>query len=132
MKLIERDVAPWVSEKLGVSIHPPYISFAVEDQFYTLRGGVILNDWNGANIEITLYCPGAYRRELAKQVFEYVFRQLECKRLTARTRHDNKDMQKMLDQLGFEREGTMKNYFAPGVDAHIYRLDPDRAERWMK
>ncbi len=132
MKLIEKDVTAWVGAKLGIEINPPYISFAIEDQFYTVRGGIILNDWNGHNIEITMYAPGVYRREIARQILEYVFGQLDATRLTARTRHDNALMRSMLEKGGFEKEGVMKNYFGLDMDAHIYRLDPDRAERWMK
>ncbi len=132
MKLVQKDVAQWVAEKLEIDIHPPYISFALEDDFFTLRGGVIFNDWNGANIEITLYCPGAYRRELQAQIFRYVFNDLGCIRLTARTRGNNKTMQKMLERIGFEREAIMEDYFGRGDDAHLYRLKRGAVERWLK
>lgn len=129
MKLVERDIGEWLARKIDEPIVPPYVSFAIEDEFYTVRGAVLLNDWNGSNMEITLYAPGCVSRGLISQVYEYVFRQCRATRLSARTK--SPEMIKLLPRLGFEKEGTLKNYYGQGKDAEMFRLDPQKAERWM-
>ncbi len=127
------EVAAWTSQHLGMAIHPPYTAIGVEDEEGTPKGGVIFNDWNGSNLEITICGPGAMKRGIIRAVFHYAFIQAGANRLTAKTKRSNKLMCKMLPKFGFVFEAVLKRYY--GVqrenDALVFRLDPATALKWM-
>jgi hypothetical protein len=126
-------VAEWASEQLKQPIVPPYVAigFAKGDE---LDGAAVFNDFNGANIELTIYGPGCLTPATIKYVFEYAFRQLGVARVTARTRRGNAVMRKLLPRLGFSFEGTAKRYFGTDKadDALLFALFPEAARKWMQ
>jgi RimJ/RimL family protein N-acetyltransferase len=71
------------------------------------------------------------KRGCIREAMHYVFKDLKCTRLTARTKKHNAPVRKMLIKLGFVYEGTMQNYYGAGDSALFYRLDPSSAERWL-
>jgi hypothetical protein len=129
----DAEVAKFVGDGLDREILPPYVSIGVLDDLLVLRGGMVFNDYTGPNIEITIYGPGQITRQSLKVAFGYVFEELKCIRLTARTRRDNRLMCKLLPRLGFDYEATMKQYFGPdrADDALVFRLTHAYASKWM-
>jgi RimJ/RimL family protein N-acetyltransferase len=133
------DVASFVSETLDRGqYHRPYVGIGVvkpdaDGVNATLIGGVLLTDYTGPNIEITFCGKGIMTRKTIREVLSYVFEDLKCHRLTARTRRDNRLMCKLLPRLGFDYEATLKHYFGPERcdDALIFRLTPEYASRWI-
>ena len=121
-----------VEEGLGIDIHPPCLPFGIYRDG-ELIGGVVFNEYNGANIEVTVYAPVGMKRNCIRQVMHYVFKDLKCTRLSARTKKSNAPVRKMLIKLGFVYEGTMHHYYGAGAGdgALFYRLDPENAERWL-
>ena len=69
------------------------------------------------------------RRDMLSLIAEFVFLQLGCLRLTARTHRRNRLAQKLLSRAGFEYEATQKRYFGPdkGDDALLFVLWPQAA-----
>jgi len=126
------EILDMVEQGLGIELHPPYIPFGMFRDG-ELIGGVIFNEYNGANIEVTVYAPTGMKRGCIRDVMLYVFKDLKCTRLTARTKKSNAPVKKMLRGLGFVYEGTMLRYYGagPGDSALFYRLDPENAERWL-
>lgn len=126
-------VAQWTREKMGLALHPPYTALGVIDHEGTLRGSLVFHDWNGANIEITIYLPRALQRGIIKAAFQYAFVQVGAIRLTAKVRRDNVPMRKLLPRLGFAFEATLKSYYGPKRenDALLFRLSPAAAIKWM-
>lgn len=127
------DVAKWASIKLGQQVCPPYLCVGFADQG-VWQGAAIFNDYNGTNVELTIYGPGCLTREAIRFVFDYAFRQLHVLRVTARTRRGNADMRKLLPRIGFMFEGTAKRYFGPTKqdDALLFVMFPANADRWIK
>lgn len=117
-------VADWVGDRLGVLIVPPYTALGVIDARGALRGGAVFNDYNGSNIEVTIAGPGAMQRGVLRAGFHYVFAQLGCERVSAKTRRSNAVMRKMLPRLGFRWEGLARRYYGParGDDACLYGM----------
>jgi RimJ/RimL family protein N-acetyltransferase len=113
-------VAKWVMDRLGQKLAGPYWAIGVTDG-REICGGVVLNDWNGANIGITIYGPGCMRKTIIRGVFSYVFKGLEARRITARTLATNDRMAKILPRLGFVYECRQIDYFEAG-DALQYRM----------
>lgn len=124
-------VAEFVATGLGRKIHPPYTAMgwvAVDGSGnWKLVSGAVFNDYHGASIEISYY--GKITRQTCRDIYNYVFDQLKCLRLTARTKHSNATVRQMLPQHGWVFEGTLKRFYgsAKSHNALIYRLDADEA-----
>lgn len=117
-------VAKWVGEQLGVLIVPPYTAIGVIDQSGTLIGGCIWNDYNGTNVEATIYGPGAMTRPVIRAMFHYAYVQLGCWRVSASTRRDNAEFRKVLQRLGFRFEGVSPRFYSRSKAG-------DRLRYWM-
>ena len=117
---------------LGTRLHPPYRVFPIVRNG-TLVGGLLFNDFNGANIEWTVFAPTGLSRSAMRFSAQYAFDACHCTRMTARTRRSNTGVKKMLQKAGWIYEGTMQRYYGPlkRDDAHLYRLDREAAERWL-
>lgn len=127
-------IASEVGRALQTVIHPPYTAIGFADASNTLRGGAVFNNYNGSNIELTMFAPRAVTKGLIRSIVHYVFVQLECNRLSARTKRSNKPAQVMLPKIGFKYETTLKQYFGKekSNDAVLFCLDSKTAsERWL-
>lgn len=133
MKLVfgEDDrVAKWVGDHLNIQMTPPYVAIGGTLNGQDLRIGVVFNNWNGSNFDISLYGPRSLRRGDLRAIYHYAFEQAGAVRLTAITRRSNENMQRMLPRLGFEPEGESKFYFG-NEDAVRFVLFRQAAEKWM-
>src|ERR1700730_7805270 len=93
---------------------PPYVAMGwvkETDGNWRLVGGAVFNDFNGSNIEVSIFGSESVTRQSISQVFRYVFVQCKCLRLTARTERSNVHMQDILARLGFVIEGELKHYW---------------------
>lgn len=132
----DQEVLDYTAQQLGYPLAPSCIAFGVvatNEPNGALHGGVVLSGWNGANIYITIFMPGCMHRHLIRDCFRYVFRELGCQRLSARTKRDNVTMRQLFPRLGFQFEGLQRRYFGPskGEDALQFVLTRDQAEKWM-
>lgn len=125
-------VGRWAGHALGAHINPPFVALGFHDG-EQLRGAAIFNGWNHANIDITLYAPGCFRRNTIAAVYDYAFTQIKATRITARTARNNKRMLRLLPRLGFTWEGVAKRYYGPArrQDAILFALFPEDAQKWM-
>jgi len=129
-------VAQFVASGLQRTFHPPYtaLGWVLErGEQWTLVGGVVFNDYNGHNIEATIYWKGPMTKQPITETLRYVFEQCKCGRLTAKTRRGNKKMRMILPRLGFQIEGELKRFFGPGKsnNALVFRMEPSAAEKWL-
>lgn len=130
-------VADWVAKKVGEPIHAPYtaLGFSRNEQPSIIVGGVVYNDYNGFNIEITCAMEkGVVCAAILDAVFSYAFETLNCLRVTARTKRSNKAICRMAQRLGFNYEASLKQYFGPNRrdDAILFYIDHASASRWIK
>jgi RimJ/RimL family protein N-acetyltransferase len=127
-------IAEFVGFGLKRKFTPPYVAMGwikENGQHWRLVGGAVFNDYNGANIEVSIFGSEGFTRQSLRQVYRYVFVQCKCLRLTARTERRNVHMQDILARLGFVVEGELKNYWGPteGQSVIMYRLDLETAKR---
>jgi len=117
-------VAEWMGGRLDTVFTPPYTALGVADKEGRLIGGLLFNDYNGSNIEVTAYGPGAVTRESVTTMFRYAFVQLGCWRLSARTRRGNHAVRELLLRLGFKPEGIRPGYWgrSKANDCFLYGL----------
>lgn len=126
-------VAQYVFGNLGLPLVPPYTAIGGTRDGQTLCIGAVFNQFNGSNIEINLYGPGALTRGAIRSVYHYAFEQLGVNRVSAKTRRSNKTMQRLLPRFGFKFEGISERYFGPekADDAIRFVLFPDDARKWI-
>ncbi|MFA6984629.1 MAG: GNAT family protein [Arenimonas sp.] len=127
-------VADWVGVNLGTEILPPYTAIGGTIDGRSLVLGAVFSQWNGSNLEITLYGPGALKRGPLRAFYHYAFIQLNATRVSANVKRANKRMLKAMTRLGFEFEGTSKRFYGPTKqdDALRFAMFPDTAKDWMK
>jgi len=126
-------IAKIVGAQLGLNIIPPYTAIGFADANGNLCGGAVFNSYNKSNIDVTVYLPRMDRTAIQTMV-AYVFVQLECNRMTARTKNSNVRTKKVLEKLGFKFEAVLKDWFGTGKKnaGVMYRLDKQTAlERWL-
>lgn len=125
-------VAEWVGYGLGKSIHPPFTAIGWVDNQDRLRAGAVFNNWNGSNIEVTIYGPRGFGKQAIRTVFRYAFTQLRANRLTATTERANKTMQRILPRMGFKFESAQPKYYGPHRknDGLVFRMLRDEC-RWI-
>lgn len=130
----DQTVGEWVGKKLNKQIVQPYTAIGWIDADGTLKGGAVFNNWNGSNIEITIYGPGAFRRGSIVAAINYVFRQLNAHRLTATTERANKTMRRMLPRMGFKFESVQPKFYGPlrRNDGIVFRMLRADTRKWLK
>lgn len=127
-------VAAYVSAGLGITISGHYTAIGVLSTEGRLVGGIVFHGFNGSTIEMTAYCPNTMKRGVIRGIAHYVFVQLGCNRMYARTRRSNKAMCKMFPKIGFSFKCVLEQHFGPkkSDDAVLYSISKDVAlKRWL-
>jgi RimJ/RimL family protein N-acetyltransferase len=94
----------------------PYTAIGWTDEAGAILGGAVFNNWNGANVELSLAGRGSISRQAFRDIARYVFGQLGCRRLTMHTKASNLRLILQAERNGFAREGMRKDFF-PDDDA---------------
>lgn len=127
-------VAQWADKKFGRPGAPWFHAVGIIDKEGTLVGAAVFRDWNGFNVELAYYGPGALTSRVIVGLMRYCFGHLQVTRVTARTLRSNKIVNRGLPRLGFHFEGVSKRYFGPhrADDSFNYSLLKQDYERWME
>lgn len=97
-----------------------------------LQAGILYDNYNGANIHVAVAAvPGGkwMTKEFLRVAFDYPFRQLNVRRITALIAESNAPSIRFTEHMGFTREATL-------VDAHptgnllIYAMRKEDC-RWL-
>jgi RimJ/RimL family protein N-acetyltransferase len=128
----DAEVAEWVAQRVGYKIWPPYVAIGATKDGQTYCSGVVFNNWNGANIEITLASDNGLSRGAIRGIYYYLFSEVAAVRVTAHTRRSNKRMRKILPRLGFQYEGLAKRFYGlnKADDAFVFVLFPENASKY--
>ena len=90
-----------------------------------LIAGIVFNNTR-PNIDtwLTIYSNNKRwcTRRVLKIIFGYVFKQLKCKRCSLLVSKDNEASIKLVEGLGFIREGLLRQYRENGADCYIYGM----------
>jgi RimJ/RimL family protein N-acetyltransferase len=124
MKLItdkSEKVARWAGQRLGVTFSPPYVAVGIESHGKPV-GAVIFNDYQGGNIEVSAVGRGAFKKGILQHLFRYAFNDLECSRVTVRTRADNEKVIDLAIRFGWRVEGRLRQFYPDGCDAVVFGM----------
>jgi RimJ/RimL family protein N-acetyltransferase len=130
MLLVKHDaaVAQVVGAGLGTVIIPPYVAFGILKDGQIV-GGYVLNDYNGANIELTAYTPQLMRLGHLRLLAQFIFGHLRCRRISAHAHRKNKLSIKTLEKAGFRYEATRRGFYPQG-DAVLFRMKREECRWW--
>lgn len=123
----EDEVALWVGHKIGAVIVPPYTALGWRGENGALIAGVVFNDFNGANVEITA-AADRLTRGMIVVALHYAFEQLQCRRVSLHVARGNERVRAMAKRAGFVEECIKKDFTLQG-DVHSLRL-LRRDNRW--
>ncbi len=99
-----------------------------------LIAGVAFENYTKTNISIHVAAVEGKHwlsKEFLFRVFAYPFLQLKCHRTTALVRTDNQKSIKLVEHLGFVKEGILRKCASDGTDYIIYGMVEDEC-RWIK
>ncbi|UQD69208.1 GNAT family N-acetyltransferase [Bradyrhizobium japonicum] len=83
-------------------------------------GAIVLNDYTpGKNIEMTGHSNANWSPKDVRDIARYCFGRV--RRITARTSMKNEKAIKMLEAIGFKREGVLRDWF-DDADAIVFGL----------
>lgn len=118
-------VGAYVGEKCGCYFEQGmYQALAVLNDEGVFCAGVVISEYRGHDCQISCATETsvAWRDNVVRAVFEYVFNQLGCARCTSLTKKSNKRTRQFLERLGFKLEGTVRLGFDGTKDALLYGL----------
>jgi len=103
------------------------VAFAMEEDGEII-GAVAYNMYTIASVSMHVVAlPGKYwlTKDFLWRCFAYPFVQLGCKRVTALVREDNLYAQKFDENLGFKREGLIRQGCTDGSNLILYGMLKD-------
>ena len=112
-------VAAWASKQLNLHFVQPFAAVGYEKDGKPV-GAVIFNDYTGENIEISIV--GGWSRRMFHDIGDYVFNQLGCQRMTARTAAHKQKVINVMIGAGFRVEGRARCYYPDGADAILFGM----------
>lgn len=110
----DRQVAEWAAEQVSLDdgFAEPLVSalgFLSKDG--TLIGAAVFHAYTGPDVELTVVGRGAVGRDAFKVISHHAFVGLECVRMTAMVRADNRKSLRLNEWAGFKREGVARRKF---------------------
>lgn len=86
-----------------------------------LAGGVVFTQHSHPNIVMAAVLEAPLTRRFLRALFFYPFLQLNCERITVLIDDDNSKSIRLVEHVGWQREGRMRRA-RPGGDVLIYGL----------
>lgn len=126
-------IGPWVCARHGGTYVHGSASAIGRVRDGEIVGGIIYEDFNGANVICHIASEGRswLNRTFLWMIFDYPFRQLKVKRMTAPIASVNRQARRFVERLGFEEECALKDAHPEG-DLIIYRMVQSNARRWLE
>lgn len=119
-------VTKWVCDGLGEGMDwvGGYVTMAVY-RGSKLIAGIIFNDIRpGRDVWLTIYSTDKRwcSRRVLRCIFGLVFDEMECSRASLFVSKGNRPSIKLVEGLGFVREGLLRQYRDNGDDCYVYGM----------
>jgi hypothetical protein len=109
----------YIERALEINVADPFIGLVVE-RGNRIVGAAILNFYRpGENIELSMHASGVWSINDIRGIARYCFARV--RRISAHTKVKNDRACRMLEAMGFRREGILREWFN-GEDAALYGL----------
>ena len=115
-------VTSWASPHLEGMQWPDAFAFGYELDG-DLVGAVIFTERSDHDIHVSVVCtnPVWWHRRYIKVLFNYAFEHCGCTRISALAKESNAKSRKLLEGLGFQKEGVLRQYHKP-EDGIVYGI----------
>ena len=123
---LDGSVIAWVCK--GVGDNPLDYGANVTLGIYlnnSLIAGVIFNDIRpNRDVWLSIYTKDKRwcNRRVLRLIFDFVFGKIKAERASAFVSKDNEPSKKMLEKLGFVREGLLRHYRDNGKDCYVFGM----------
>lgn len=123
---LDGSVIAWVCKGLGdnVASYGDNVTLGIYLK-NRLIAGVIFNDirpnrdvWMSIYTKDKKWC----NRRVLRLIFDFVFSKINAERASAFVSKDNEPSKRMLEKLGFVREGLLRHYRDNGKDCYVYGM----------
>ncbi len=111
-------VLGWASIKLGVRFRECASAWGITDRRGTLIGAAIFTGYQAKNIELTCVGPGAFKKDVCREIASYAFDDLQCERITLTVAANNEKVLGIAIKFGWRVEGRLRRYYG-AVDAVV-------------
>lgn len=136
--LIGKDelVAAWAFAKWG--LHPTKIDrgLGIVAKDGTIRGAILLQNFNGVNIELSYYGPRTLSMGIVRSIARLIVLEFNAARVTVVTSKKNRRLMRSLQRFGFRLEGAQRRYYghkdctrSVGVRFVMFREEIDKIAR---
>lgn len=120
----QEETAEFVAKSCGLDRVPwvQWTAIGVKDE-QGVAGGVVFTDYDGRNIEVHIAIRPKSRGGIVIDYgLRYVFKQLQCVRISATIEADNVKSRRICERLGFVQEGIKRQAGRQGQDCILYGL----------
>lgn len=125
-------IGPWVFARAGGTWTPGRGTAIGREMNGELVAGMIYESMNPVNVFCHIAGEGNawLNREFLWMIFDYPFRQLGVKRMSAPIASTNQACLNFVNKLGFELEATLHDAYPDG-DILIYKMTAEKC-RWLE
>lgn len=119
----DKSITDWVGQRVECEDFGPCETLAVVDRTQLLAG-VVYSNYRNASIEMSIATttPRWASRRVIRELLNYPFVQLRCRRVHSFVRADNNHSQRLAEGVGFVREGVLREADTDGSDILFYGL----------
>ena len=107
----DQRVADFVAHATGDLMTNPFRTIGIWNERGRLVGGLCLNGYTGAGIELSGAGKAICLRSARQKLCDLVFGFLGCRRMSITVRKSNKRMRALAPRLGFKFEGIARAYY---------------------
>ena len=122
MLVTGKEVVAWVYEPLGGAVNDSSSGLGWLNSDGCLVGGFVVEGWKGSNAWVHQRQEGRTGREFWYAMADWVFNQLDCKRITGPVADSNQRAIELNKNIGFEHEATLRGAAYDGTDLHLMVL----------
>lgn len=114
-------VSAFVSGKTGDQYTDVMRALGILSQEGRIIGGVLLTNYTGFGVELTLAGKGCISRSAWQAIGDMAFGELGCERISVTTRKSNKRVCRLAPRLHFRFEGIARRFYG-SEDGVVYSM----------
>jgi RimJ/RimL family protein N-acetyltransferase len=129
----DETVANWLFQRNNWPIYKYDKAIGLVNEEGNLIGAVLLQHWNGNNIELSYYGRNTLSLGVIRCLARYLLSSFSPARVTVTTRKKNRSLIRSLQKLGFRLEGMMRCFYGlndcnrnTGVRFVMFRADIEK------
>lgn len=108
----DKAVAEWVFTKHNVFPMPVNRALGIVNvATKEMAGAVLLQNFNGVNLELSYYGKGTFTAGIVKSIARIIALEFNAARTTVTTSKKNKRLMRSIQRFGFRLEGNQRRYF---------------------